>query len=67
MSERDRRTEAELEAAGFELSLLAEEQRQVLLDLTDEEFELLTDIRARIDDAAPEVQAHSEIAGAALF
>lgn len=62
-----RRTEAELIAAGFELHLLADEQREVLLDLTDQEFTLLADIKARMDEAAPEVQAHGELAGATLF
>jgi hypothetical protein len=62
-----RRSEAELEAVGFDLSPLADEQREVLLDLTDEEFELLADIKSRMDQAAPEVQAHGEIAGATLF
>lgn len=67
MTEDRPRTEAELTAAGFDLTLLTDEQRAVLLGLTDEEFELLSDIKARMDEAAPEVQAHAEIAGATLF
>jgi hypothetical protein len=67
MSDRHRRSEAELEAAGFDLGPLAEDQRKVLLDLTDEEFALLVDIKSRMDELAPEVQAHGEIAGATLF
>lgn len=67
MTQGRHRREAELTAAGFDLSLLSDEQRDVLLDLTDEEFDLLADIKARMDDAAPEVQAHAEIAGATLF
>ncbi len=67
MTEARRRTEIELTAAGFDLSLLADEQREVLYDLTDEEFDLLADIKSRMDEAAPEVQAHAEIAGATLF
>ncbi|MBR7839010.1 hypothetical protein KDL01_37435 [Actinospica durhamensis] len=62
-----RRTETQLIAAGFDLSLLSDEQREVLLELTEEEFELLADIKSRMDEAAPEVQAHGELAGATLF
>lgn len=62
-----RRTIAELEANGFALSQLTEEQQGVLRDLTEVEFTLLLDIKARLDEAGPEVQAHSEIAGGALF
>lgn len=62
-----RRARHDLEAAGFDTTLLNDEQRAVLLDLADEEFALLVDIKARIDEAAPEVQAHTEIAGAMLF
>jgi hypothetical protein len=39
----------------------------VLRNLSAEEFALLIDIKARLDEVQPEVQAHSEIAGAALF
>lgn len=67
MTEGRPRTEAELTAAGFDLTLLSDEQRAVLLGLTDEEFALLADIKARMDEAVPEVQAHAEIAGATLF
>jgi hypothetical protein len=57
----------ELEAHGIEVRSLPTEQQAVLRDLTPDELALLVDIRARLDEAAPEVQAHSEIAGAALF
>ncbi len=62
-----RRTETQLTSAGFDLSLLSDEQREVLLGLTEEEFELLADIKSRMDEAAPEVQAHGDLAGATLF
>jgi hypothetical protein len=62
-----RYTPAELEIMGFPLSSLTEQQRDVLLDLTPEEADLLLAIKARMAQAAPEVEGHGEIAGAALF
>ncbi|MCS0636713.1 hypothetical protein NX801_13795 [Streptomyces sp. LP05-1] len=58
---------AALYAAGFAVDLLTEEQRQVLTGLTEEELALLLDIKDRLDAVGPEVQAHGEIAGGALF
>jgi hypothetical protein len=57
----------ELEAHGFDVALLPEEQQDVLRNLSRQEFDLLVDIKSRLDEVGPEVQAHSEIAGAALF
>nr|WP_308299643.1 aroma-sacti cluster domain-containing protein [Streptomyces sp. CJ_13] len=57
----------ELAAAGFELDALSEEQYEVLRALSPEELALLVDIRGRLDAAAPEVQAHADVAGGALF
>jgi hypothetical protein len=57
----------ELEAHGFEVRRLPVEQQDVLRDLTTEELSLLVDIKARLDAVGPEVEAHSEYAGAALF
>jgi hypothetical protein len=54
-------------AAGIPVDWLSEEQRAVLLELSPAELELLLDIKSRLDEVAPEVQAHSEIAGGALF
>ena len=62
-----RHTLAELEAHGIEVAALTAAQQEGLRDLTDEELTLLADIKARLDESGPEVQAHSEIAGAALF
>ncbi|MGP3636566.1 aroma-sacti cluster domain-containing protein [Streptomyces sp. 24-1644] len=56
-----------LVAAGFDVSALSEEQHEVLRALTVEELALLVDIRGRLDAAAPEVQAHADVAGGALF
>lgn len=56
-----------LEIHGFGLAALTDEQRQVLRDLSAEELELVIDLKDRLDEAGPEVQAHSEIAGGALF
>ncbi|GIJ47870.1 hypothetical protein Val02_47560 [Virgisporangium aliadipatigenens] len=60
-------TVEELEAHGFPVHDLTEEQRDVLRNLTPEEFAILVDVRARLEAVGPEVQAHAEIAGAALF
>lgn len=46
---------------------LPAEQQDVLRALTPAELALLVEIRARLDEVGPDVQAHSEIAGAALF
>ncbi|MGW4892556.1 aroma-sacti cluster domain-containing protein [Kitasatospora sp. NPDC004240] len=58
---------AQLRAAGFALDALTDDQLDVLRALSTEELELLLDLKHRLDDAGPEVQAHSEIAGGALF
>jgi hypothetical protein len=62
-----RHTLAELEAHGIAVAGLTAAQQEVLRNLTDEELAVLADIRARLAELGPEVQAHSEIAGAALF
>ncbi|WP_411079166.1 aroma-sacti cluster domain-containing protein [Streptomyces sp. cmx-18-6] len=56
-----------LHEAGFPVDLLTEEQRVVLSELTPEELTLLLDVKSRLDAVGPEVQAHGEIAGGALF
>ncbi|MFE6976176.1 aroma-sacti cluster domain-containing protein [Streptomyces sp. NPDC057682] len=56
-----------LEDAGFPLHSLSPEQRDVLRELSAEELSLLLGLKERLDAAEPEVQAHSEIAGGALF
>ena len=56
-----------LGAAGFAVDTLTQEQQDVLRDLGPEELALLLDIKGRLDEVGPEVQAHSEIAGGALF
>jgi hypothetical protein len=63
----DTRALADLAANGFPVDGLTPEQQAVLRDLTDDELALLIDIKHRLDEVAPEVVAHSEIAGAALF
>ncbi|CAD5950299.1 MULTISPECIES: aroma-sacti cluster domain-containing protein [Streptomyces] len=59
--------EAVLNEAGFPVDLLTEEQRVVLSELTPQELTLLLDVKNRLDAVGPEVQAHGEIAGGALF
>ncbi|MFF3837661.1 aroma-sacti cluster domain-containing protein [Streptomyces sp. NPDC001930] len=56
-----------LAAAGFDVDALSDEQQEVVMALTPEELALLVDIRGRLDAAAPEVQAHADVAGGALF
>ncbi|EFL13749.1 conserved hypothetical protein [Streptomyces sp. C] len=56
-----------LAAAGFDTDRLSEDQLEVLRALAPEELALLVDIRGRLDAAAPEVQAHADVAGGALF
>ncbi|MEU1184952.1 aroma-sacti cluster domain-containing protein [Streptomyces sp. NPDC005820] len=56
-----------LSAAGFTVAALTAEQLDVLARLTRHELDLLVDIKGRLDEAGPEVQAHGEIAGGALF
>lgn len=56
-----------LERAGFPLDGLPEEQRQVFRELSPAEVELLLGLKERLDAAEPEVMAHQEIAGGALF
>ncbi|MEU4178544.1 aroma-sacti cluster domain-containing protein [Streptomyces sp. NPDC026589] len=58
---------AALYEAGFPVDLLTEEQREVLCGLTPEELAVLLDVKGRLDAVGPEVQAHGEIAGGALF
>jgi hypothetical protein len=57
----------ELEAHGLDVRRLPAEQQDVLRALTPAELALLVEIRSRLDEVTPDVQAHSEIAGAALF
>ncbi|MGC5345448.1 aroma-sacti cluster domain-containing protein [Streptomyces sp. DT24] len=58
---------AALHGAGFAVDMLTEEQQEVLSALSQEELVLLLDIKNRLDAVGPEVQAHGEIAGGALF
>jgi hypothetical protein len=58
---------ARLTEAGFNLDAFPEEQLEVLLGLDAHELAILLDIKRRLDEVGPDVQAHSEIAGGALF
>lgn len=53
--------------AGFPVAGFTPEQRAVFATLTPEELALIVDIKARLDEVEPEVQAHATVAGAALF
>ncbi|MDQ7911320.1 hypothetical protein RB614_43210 [Phytohabitans sp. ZYX-F-186] len=54
-------------AAGFPVAAFSEQERAVFAALSPAEVALLVDIKGRLDAMAPDVQAHSVIAGAALF
>ncbi|WP_238442154.1 aroma-sacti cluster domain-containing protein [Streptomyces pratensis] len=56
-----------LHEAGLPVDMLTDEQRLVLSQLTEEELAVLLDIKSRLDAVEPEVRAHGEIAGGALF
>jgi len=56
-----------LTAAGISVGSLTQDQLDVLLGLGPQELDILLDIKCRLDEAGPEVQAHSEVAGGALF
>ncbi|MFD4672443.1 aroma-sacti cluster domain-containing protein [Lentzea sp. HUAS TT2] len=56
-----------LAAAGFPVDSCTDEQRAVFGELSGQELELILDIKRRLDEVEPEVQAHSVVAGAALF
>ncbi|MFJ6837190.1 aroma-sacti cluster domain-containing protein [Streptomyces sp. NPDC091209] len=56
-----------LEQAGFPVRAFTGEQRAVFAALTPQELELILDLKARLDVVEPEVQAHTVVAGAALF
>lgn len=55
-----------LEAAGFDLSKLSDEQRQVLTSLTPEEIHTLTSVKERLE-AAADVQAYRAGDNGGLF
>ncbi|MER5639740.1 aroma-sacti cluster domain-containing protein [Kitasatospora sp. NPDC002227] len=67
MTAPDPRTLAVLAAAGFPLAALTPEQLEVLTALAEDELALLLDIKAKLDEVEPEVQAHGTVAGGALF
>lgn len=57
----------QLADAGFSVHAFTEQQRAVFTALTPVELALVLDIKARLDEVEPEVQAHASVAGAALF
>ncbi|MBW1595500.1 aroma-sacti cluster domain-containing protein [Streptomyces sp. JJ38] len=57
----------ELRARGFDAAGLTAEQRQLLRDLSLDELAVLLDVKAGLEGADDEVQAHCEVAGGALF
>jgi hypothetical protein len=51
-----------LRRAGFDLSLFDDDQLELLAALSEEELTVLLDIKERIGEIQPEVQAHSGMA-----
>jgi hypothetical protein len=47
-----------LEAAGFPVSRIPNEQRDVLSQLSEDEVRVLTSIKERLDSAGPDVEGH---------
>jgi hypothetical protein len=58
---------AALDTAGFPVASFTDEQRSVFAELSAAEIELLVGLKGRLDAVEPEVQAHSTVAGGALF
>jgi hypothetical protein len=48
-----------LRIAGFDLSLFDDDQLELMAALTEAELTVLLDIKERIGEVQPEVQAHS--------
>jgi len=48
-----------LRTAGFDLSLFDDDQLELIAALTEAELTVLLDIKERIGEIQPEVQAHS--------
>lgn len=49
------------------MDVLTDEQLAVFGSLSEEELALLLDIKARLNEVEPEVQAHGAVVGGALF
>ncbi|MCX4744427.1 hypothetical protein OG455_02655 [Kitasatospora sp. NBC_01287] len=67
MSTPDPRIIEVLATAGFPVESFTDEQLGVFGALTEEELALLVDLKAKLDEVEPEVQAHANVAGGALF
>jgi hypothetical protein len=48
-----------LSTAGFDLGMFDDEQLELLGDLSEEELRVLLDIKERLGEVIPEVEAHS--------
>ncbi|MEW1844645.1 aroma-sacti cluster domain-containing protein [Nonomuraea angiospora] len=48
---------------GFDLELATPEQRAVLQSLSQEEIELLADVKSRLEEAAGDVEGHMDGGG----
>jgi hypothetical protein len=56
-----------LQHAGVAVEELSAEQKAVLSALSDQEIALLSGIKARLDGASGDVEAHTEVIGGVIF
>jgi hypothetical protein len=57
----------QLESVGIDLDALTIDQRQVLEGLSEQEFTTLASVRARVDSAGGDVEAHMGDKGAIFW
>ncbi|MCT9006120.1 aroma-sacti cluster domain-containing protein [Streptomyces sp. NPDC002742] len=57
----------QLRAAGFPVDQMPEPQLATMAALTQDEADLLISLKSRLDEATPDVVAHSEWAGGVVW
>ena len=60
-------TQSTLEAAGIDLTTVPDEQREVLLGLSEEEAATFASIKGRLDAVADDVEAHTQVTVGGTF
>jgi phosphoglycolate phosphatase-like HAD superfamily hydrolase len=63
----DREVLRRLSGAGVDLGAVTEAQREVLEALSDQEADVLVDVLRRLEEAGPDVTAHSAGASGGAF
>jgi hypothetical protein len=56
-----------LEAAGFPVSRIPNDQREVLSQLSEDEVRVLTSIKEKLDSAGPDVEGHMRSDDGVIF